>query len=391
MKTTLKKAIKNIPVCINNYYGDPVIQWDNTINKLKKLADEKHEGIVSIITRGFINDEKAKELAEITKNLKFLVIVSVSELPERIEPLSHKERYQTIKNLKKAGIKVLPNVRPIIPEENGRPEVLESIFKNLADSGVDHIIISGFRGDDNLIDKMDLDKKIEWSLRIKIITPEINKIINDLSKKYNIRLSRRVACGVATEFMKIPDNPYYLSPQLVGCDSCPNYLMCQGAISRLPDPKLIDFLRKVGYDFEYTIEVPELCQVEPTKRTECPSCCTACYINKGPKIRINPEQEITLGDTAFIRFLTGVIGTQDGIYDPGGDTATAKVISNFVGRPVHLVNSWYVWSRQLNKCYGCTYCITEAYKIEEKDFGSSPEDLYNEIVEKMEEKGLLDD
>ena len=48
---------QNIPVSINNLYGDPFFcnQVENTFEKLDKLRESKHTGIVSIITKSEIN------------------------------------------------------------------------------------------------------------------------------------------------------------------------------------------------------------------------------------------------------------------------------------------------------------------------------------------------
>lgn len=102
--------LNNVPVCVNNYYGDPTLQWGNTINKLKSL--KSHQGIVSIITRGLITDTMAKELYSIGLK-KFVILVSISNLSKDIEPISQSDRYKTIQNCISNGLKVLACVSPI--------------------------------------------------------------------------------------------------------------------------------------------------------------------------------------------------------------------------------------------------------------------------------------
>jgi len=379
----IKEKFLNIPISINNYYGDATLQWDNTISKLKQLQKEKHKGIVSIITRGYIDKKKAKELKEFTKGLNFILIVSVSEMPKDIEPLEQKYRYISIENALKNDIKVLPNIRPLIPGLNATKDKIEYIYQKLSSLGIETVVVSGFRGDDHLVSKMNLDEKIKWNLRVKIITKDIANIINENSKKYDIFTSKRVSCGVAKIFDTYSHNPYYYSPLLVDCQSCSQKEKCSKMIGKKPEELDLKFLQTIGYDIEYyDTNICEMCHTTPDNRLDCPSCCTACYFGNKPKIFI--KNQITLADTAFVRFFTkGVIGTQTGISDKGGDTGRAKVLSKFVGREVHLVNSWFVWSRQLNKCYGCKYCITEAYNIEKIEYGSSPLQLFKEIEKKL--------
>ena len=53
-----RKLFSDIPVAVNNFYGDPLIQWDNTVEKLMYLLSQGHKGIVSIITKGKFTPSK---------------------------------------------------------------------------------------------------------------------------------------------------------------------------------------------------------------------------------------------------------------------------------------------------------------------------------------------
>jgi hypothetical protein len=53
-----------LPVAINNYFGDPVLYWADTLQKVQQLSVDKHQGIVGIITKGYITKPMAKELKE---------------------------------------------------------------------------------------------------------------------------------------------------------------------------------------------------------------------------------------------------------------------------------------------------------------------------------------
>lgn len=74
---------QHISVSINNLYGDPFfpLQRDNTLVKLSSLRVTNHKGIVSIITKSELTE--ADVLAIKKTNLKAVILVSVSELPNK--------------------------------------------------------------------------------------------------------------------------------------------------------------------------------------------------------------------------------------------------------------------------------------------------------------------
>ena len=72
-----------IPVSINNLYGDPFfpLQRANTLVKLSSLRATNHKGIVSIITKSELTEADVLAIKE--TNLKVVILVSVSELPNK--------------------------------------------------------------------------------------------------------------------------------------------------------------------------------------------------------------------------------------------------------------------------------------------------------------------
>lgn len=88
----------DIPVSINNLYGDPFFptQIENTFSKLDELQKDGHNGIVSIITKTEITDRIASILSQYTSCLNLIILVSISELPFEIEKIKG-FRYNTLK------------------------------------------------------------------------------------------------------------------------------------------------------------------------------------------------------------------------------------------------------------------------------------------------------
>ncbi len=141
------KLLREFPVAVNNFYGDPLIQWNNTCERLEKLIKQKHVGPVGIITKAKISDARIKQLKDFQKRgLKLVVFCSISELVD-YEKVPQEPRYQNLQKLTKAGIPNIAYVRPMTPPYNTSPETVNKIIQSLADVGADAVCLAGFRGE----------------------------------------------------------------------------------------------------------------------------------------------------------------------------------------------------------------------------------------------------
>lgn len=378
------QLFSDMPVAINNYYGDPTVQWDNTIRKVQRLNRDQHQGPVAILTRGYISLQKAKELREAGQHLKnMILIVSISGLPKSIEPVEEEPRYLTIKNAVACQIPVMTCLRPIIPSLNGTREIMEPIFRKVSDAGCKHIVVSGFRGNDDIIENVTPEEKHVWVQRVKLMFPEMAKLLQELADTYNIELSKRVSCGVTrTLGHSTSYNPYYYSPELAGCAACPIAATCGPRTS--PKPGAVEVLKNLGYKIRLLNEKSDktLCSVRPNNRLNCPSCCTCCFMLPNQQLYVDNDN-ITLGDLTFIRFLTGVMAVKHDVTDNSRNSGEVNFPNLKTYRPVHTVNSWYVLSRNVEKCYACSYCIVQAYDVDNREFGLFPSELAQLVHQRM--------
>ena len=102
-----KKIFASFPVAVNNFYGDPLIQWSDTLKKLEYLTRQGHKGVVTVITKGVITNPMAERFRGfIKRGLKLLVCVSISELPQ-FEKVGMEHRYKNFSVLNNAGIRNL--------------------------------------------------------------------------------------------------------------------------------------------------------------------------------------------------------------------------------------------------------------------------------------------
>lgn len=367
------RALLSMPVSINCYYGDPTLQWEDTMRKLRLLAEAGHTGPVSVITKGSIGPSRANELAFL--NLSGLVVmVSISELPDGFEKVGHDHRYETLRNLREAGVKCFAAVRPLIPPYNTSEEVINRIFTRLQAVGCKVACVSGFRGDASLVEAVNPDNAIDWVLRVKQMTG-FDQILR-VAKENGIRLFTRVNCAVSyLTGREKPLNPYWGSPQLVRCEAigCPLRGTC-GPVE--PDQEVLIWLRQVGYDIEYQPASRQVCGFQTDNRLECQSCCTTCFVQRQPRVMVHNAE--TLGDLTFCRFvLGGTLCVKPGMVDGARkDVGHVTKMQELTKMSIHCINSWFVWARQLDNCFGCKYCVSELYP-NKGSVGCMPTELLN--------------
>ena len=368
---------QHIPVSINNLYGDPFfsLQRNNTFAKLNSLESTNHKGIVSIITKSELTESDILEIK--SKNLKTIILVSVSGLPnKKIQGTAYElttgNRYNTLALCCKHSLPALAYVRPFVPPFNTSRETIHRMLAKIATTGIKNVIVSGLRGDDEILAKSGLTKSEydKWSWRVKKIPKDIRAIIDQESTSMGLRLFERTSCGVCYVLSENHSyNPYYSAPQLCKCDQCPLKSTCFAKRdSFIPTDTDLELCEALGYDAEKLV-VPhgEMCKTEPSKRTECMSCCTSCFMLNRSGIRIKGE-DLKLGDVGLLRLLTHKLVYAKDVYDTGRiDIGNPQVNPNW-----YILNSWWSFSREISQCYGCSYCVVKHYNNEPAEYGGNP-------------------
>lgn len=308
----LHKMMTNIPVAINNAFGDPVLQWEDTITKLKDLEKTEHEGPVGIITKGFISETKARKLKNFDLNL--VVLQSVSNLPQEIEPINYEKRIESIKHLKQNEIPTIAYYRPIIPGYNDSFEKISKTMEDAKQSGVDCMVYSGLLGTPEVLDLLEKNtgEKIscpegfsQWQNDHKLISKKVQDFITE--EKGNLETFRKTSCGITYALnLEYDYNIHYSKPQKYGCRDCINRDKCISNGTGLNFEKIKSSLEIVdteGKIHENTSE--KECKLEDI----CTSSCTTCSISKGNVLKL--EGKYTLGELGVVRWLSGLTVTAD--------------------------------------------------------------------------------
>lgn len=391
-KEKWRELLRQLPVAINNFYGDPVMQWKNTVEKLESLEASRHSGPVGLIMKGKLNEKKVAELKEKKdRGLNLVTLISISELPD-MEGTGLEHRYENIRLLTEAGIPAIAYIRPMMPPFNTSEEVIGSIFTRLKEAGCTSAVTSGFRGDEALVSKLSPDEHVQWAMKVKVMPGEVYQRIKKHAQENGVQLFTRTACAVAQATgSERTYNPYYNSPNLVKCAdlSCP----IQDTCAPMPTPKegSVELIKRLGFDIEF---VPgnfgKPCGISGEDRLKCPSCCTTCYFSKNiPHILVRGK--VNLGDLAFIRFTTGMMAMQPEKRDEGNkDVGKIRFPHYPEIDDAQALNSWWPISRNIEKCFGCKYCIVSEYYNEtgkNVDVGFPPAELVDRMFGKNKKKG----
>jgi hypothetical protein len=375
-----RDLLRHVPVSVNNYYGDPTIQWHNTIEKLDKLLASRHSGPVGIITKGKISATYARQIADFReKGLDIILFFSISELPQ-FEHVAMRHRYDNIAVCNARGIPCVAYVRPMTPPYNTSPEIIDTIFEDLKRVGADAIVSSGFRGDENLIKDMTPDETVRWALHVKLMTKDVFERMRDRALENGMRFFTRTSCAVSYLSKDTRTyNPYYNSPNLVRCDEvrCPLRDTCSSPV--VPKEHSLDFMEFLGYEIEYKRGRDDItCRVQPDKRLGCPSCCTTCFMLDVPRLMVKNANG--LGDFTFIRFVTGLIAMKDGCRDDGSKDIGSVHLPSFPEiQDIDCLNTWWPYATVGDKCFDST----------RKEFGFPPALLLEKISSILKSRNAL--
>lgn len=309
-------SLKKIPVSINNAFGDPGIQWKNTLEKLADLESTQHEGPVGIITKSTITKDRAKALSEF--DLKIAVLQSVSNLPQIIEPPKYSNRLISIENLTNAGVATLPYFRPIIPGFNDSDEIIKKTMQDTSNAGAKALVYSGLLGTKSVLGLLEKKTGVkinppegysQWQEDHKLISKKTEAKIKQYATENNIYTFKKTSCGITYVLDLDHDfNVHYTKPEKYDCESCVNLEKCtDNAIEQnnKNPTEILKIIGAIGKLEENQYEGP--CKLEDV----CNKACASCTNSKGRILRLNGEY--TQGEIGLVRWMTNTVTTADKI------------------------------------------------------------------------------
>ena len=300
----LNWQFQHIPVAVNCFYGDPMIQIDNTIMLLNRLERNNHQGPVIIITKGNLNNFAKRMLLRPRYNLDIHFGLSTFGCDSKYDGGSMKQFEENMDIAANLGYHYSVEFRPIINGINDS----EDVFYRVAESAAKHQTGIGYCGlqmNDSLRARLTADNiefkpydGHQFGLK-KYVGRDVDKEFRDICHEMNVPVFRKTSCLIAWKHGLSRDpNAHYYRPNEVGCKECPMYEKCQSFKNSLSSEKL-----SVNIPFDYEIVEKTNHECGLFKLGVCKFPSDDCRNISGKLIKI--DDEITTTDVRLIKWLTG--------------------------------------------------------------------------------------
>ena len=300
--STINPIFEYLPVSINLYYGDPLLQKDKTVEYLNLLKEHKHKGPVIIITKGDVDISWLKDFTFSILDLH--VAFSTFGIVHKYDNHSHN---QFIKNLEvKLSCKRSIEFRSICNGINDSKETIENIFK----IAKDYNLAIGYSGLQVKPENVKYWNNNNINLipypgykfgHKKSISDDVQNIFDELSLKYNVNIFRKTSCLISYVHELDRDyNAHYYRLNEMNCDQCIMKEKCFDFKSKLTLNK--DNIKHiVPFDFEIAYKDKHQCILKTNNI--CEFTTPDCSNIHGNIIKIN--KKITTADVRVIKWLTG--------------------------------------------------------------------------------------
>jgi len=313
LPSNINKSFDKLPISINLFYGDPLIQREGTLNYLLELEKVKHKGPVVIITKGDLESfyDLPMDL-ELDLHLAF----STFGIDHEYDRLSHKRLIKNLETFRKRGYKYHKSIefRPVCYGINDSREIIEGVFKIADEFDKDQktpmaIGYSGLQGIPE-VEKYWKDNKINLVPypgfkfgHKKSISPEVQQIFEEMSKKYDVPIFRKTSCLISyTHNLDRDYNAHYYRPTEMNCDMC---VMKERCFSFKRNHISTKFRSLELIPFHFTIENKTNHECILKKKGICEFPSDDCSRISGD-ILVIKDDKLTTADVRVIKWLTGL-------------------------------------------------------------------------------------
>ena len=299
---------KSLPVAVNLFYGDPMIQLDNTIDILKRLEENEHTGPVIIITKGNIPEDFPQ-----TFNLDLHFGLSTFGTDSIYDGGRFEQFRNNLKTVSKMPYKFSIEYRPIIRDVNDSDECFSRVVSEAESYNVG-IGYCGLQLSDNLKQRLDKDN-VEFkaydgvNLGMKKFLPEtVHNRLYEIADKHNVHIFKKTSCLLAFTHGKERDfNAHYYRPNEVGCYHCPLKEKC----FKFKETVKLDNV-KIPFDYDIVEKQNHTCVL--FRKGICKFPSYDCTHISGKLIHI--DEPITTSDVRVIKWLYGVTVDADFTEEP---------------------------------------------------------------------------
>ena len=302
LPSDINDNFKNIPVAVNLFYGDPLLQIENTVKYLRLLESSGHLGPIVIVTKGDFSkfpDEKF--------NLDLHIAFSTFGIDSTLDGNTMERFENNLKQIKKRrnNYKYSIEFRPIIYGVNDSIDVFNRVL-SLASSYNLAIGYSGLQGKPSSVEiwkKNNIDLKPYPGYKFghkKIIDDKVVTLFESLAKEYNVKIFRKTSCLFSYVHNLDRDyNAHYYRPTEINCKECVMYDKCNSYKNNLKIDNNLDSI--IPFKYEIINKKKHECILKKNNICEFPT--EDCSNISGNIIHI--DDEITTSDVRVIKWLTG--------------------------------------------------------------------------------------
>lgn len=302
LPTDINEVFTNIPVAVNLFYGDPLLQIKNTIEYLKKLENAKHKGPVVIVTKGDFT-----KFPDIKFDLDLHIAFSTFGIDSALDGNTMERFENNLKVIKKRknNYKYSIEFRPIIYNINDDINTFKRVFKlaSMYNLAVGYSGLQGKVENVKIWNELGIDLKPYPGYNFghkKIIDDKIITLLESIAKKYNVPIFRKTSCLFSYVHDLPRDyNAHYYRPSEMGCDKC---IMKEKCMSFKNNLSLNENLDEI-IPFNYNIINKNKHECILKKKGLCEYPTADCSNINGKIIKI--DDNITTADVRLIKWLTG--------------------------------------------------------------------------------------
>lgn len=302
LPSEINPIFTNLPVAVNLFYGDPLLQIDNTIKYLKELEKVKHKGPVIIVTKGDFS-----KFPDIKFDLDLHIAFSTFGVNSNLDGSTMERFENNLKCIKtrKNNYKYSIEYRPIIYNVNDTIEAFNRVFK-LAKA---YDLCIGYSGLQGKPESVKIWEENGYNLKPypgynfghkKIIDKKVVELFEKLAKKYNVKTFRKTSCLFSYVHNLDRDyNAHYYRPSELGCNNCPMEEKCKSFKENLSINK--DLSNIIPFHYEIINKENHECILK--KKGICEFPTEDCSKISGNIIKI--DEVLTTSDVRIIKWLTG--------------------------------------------------------------------------------------
>ena len=302
LPSEINPIFTNLPVAVNLFYGDPLLQIDNTVNYLRKLEEAEHKGPVIIVTKGDFSKFPDERF-----NLDLHIAFSTFGVNSYLDGSSMERFENNLKQieLRKNNYKYSIEYRPIVYNVNDTVEAFEKVF-TLAKKYNLAVGYSGLQGKPESV-KIWQEKKINLQPypgykfgHKKIIDAKIVELFEKMAQSYNVPVFRKTSClfsyvhGFERDY-----NAHYYRPNEMGCNNCIMKDKCMNFKKNLSLDNNLDEV--IPFKYEIINKQKHECILK--KKGICEYPTEDCSNISGNVIHIS--KMLTTSDVRVIKWLTG--------------------------------------------------------------------------------------